>query len=133
MDYFIGKCGDVNTKDGKEFYLFNDEKIASFKVYNFDSLSTIHYEFFKLLPDYPLFNSTNTIIAFNLYVKENYRKKNYGKTLCNIIFEECRKLGVEYFLFHINSNNTNAEKFWDKMEVKKLISNENLSIFYKKL
>jgi hypothetical protein len=133
MDYFVGKSGDINTKEGKEFYLFNEEKIASFKIHNFDLLNLIHREFFELLPDYPFFNSNNTIIAFNLYVKENYRKKNYAKSLCNIIFEECKKIGIKYFLFHVNSNNTNGEMFWNKMEVEKLITNENFSIFYKKL
>lgn len=133
MDYFVGKSGDINTKEGKEFYLFNEEKIATFKLYNFDLLELLHRDMYNLLPDKPTLNYENCLLALGLEVNEKYRNKNYGKILSNLVFEECIKLNVEYFLGYRDVNNAVSKIFWDKLDVKEIINDGKISIILKKL
>jgi hypothetical protein len=133
MKYFIGKTGNVNFTDGYEIYLYNNEKLASIKLYNFDLLSTVQKDLFELLPDEPVLNSQNCLVALSLEVNQKYRNKKYGTSLTNIAFEECTKLGVSYFLGYRYVDNDFSKVFWDKLGVKELISNNKISIILKKL
>ena len=77
MKYFIGKTGNVNFTDGYEIYLYNNEKLASIKLYNFDLLSTVQKDLFELLPDEPVLNSQNCLVALSLEVNQKYRNKKW--------------------------------------------------------
>lgn len=133
LKYNLGVSGDINTPQGLEVYVYNEEKVASIKLYNFEFLEILHNGMYNLLPDEPNFNYSNCLLSFNLYVNENYRKNGYGKIIVNLALEECKKLNVEYFLGYRMYNNKESELFWNKMNFTKLINDENIEVFYKKI
>lgn len=132
-NYYIGKTGNINDIEGLEIYIHNEQKIASIKLYNFEYIDVLHNEVYNILPDDINFNYNNCLLFFNLYVNEKYRKNGYGTKVINLALEECKNLNVEYFLGHRNYGNEESDIFWNKMNFTKLINNENIEVFYKKV
>ena len=77
MEINIGRSGDINNIDGLELYFYNDEKMASIKLYNFDFLPYLQKEIYNILGIVPEFISTYNArkFAWPELVQENDKKK----------------------------------------------------------
>jgi GNAT superfamily N-acetyltransferase len=133
LKYNLGVSGDINTPQGLEVYVYNEEKICSLNLTNYEFIDIIQSDFAELLNEDILFNYKNCLITTNVVTKEKYRRMGYGKLLIDETFKIYKKMKIDYFLAYRFLENNDSKFFWDKFDVTYYKKNKKLQIFYKKI
>ena len=133
MEINIGRSGDINNIDGLELYFYNDEKMASIKLYNFDFLPYLQKEIYNILPDETNFNYSDCILGLSLFINENYRKQGLGTKMLELSFEECKKYNINKWVGYRYNDNKLTEKMFNNLNLETIVKNENIEVYIKKI
>lgn len=128
----VGKVGNINDIDGVEIYLYNsNHKLSSIKLFNFDYLQQKQYQILNILPDDCKLNYSNCIIGLSLFVEPEYRNKGIGKKMLQLSFDECIKYKINNWIGYRYNENEISKKLFSSLNVKKLVSDQNIEVFLK--
>jgi RimJ/RimL family protein N-acetyltransferase len=112
----FGKSGNINSYDGLEMYIYDNEKIGSLFITNFDVSLDINTNTSEILENSSTipFNRLNSLFIFKFNIDDKYRRMGYGTNLLNETVKFCNSIKIKYIYLNCDLSNKRAKKLYDK-------------------
>ncbi len=133
MNY--GKTGNINSYNGLELYLYDNEKIGSLFMTNFDVSVDIDINTSEILEkslNVP-FDRFNSVFIFKFNIDDKYRRMGYGTKLLEEAIKFCISIKINYVYLNCDLLNERAKKFYDKFGFIEIGKNKKDFLLYYKI
>jgi GNAT superfamily N-acetyltransferase len=130
----IVKTGNINTSEGLQIYICNqDEIIGKIILNNFEQSLLVHKTNLDILCDIesPVLNKSNSIFLRSFEIKDEFRNNGYGKKLFSSTITETKKFNVEYLFLICKKDNFIAKNMYQKNGFVDYHSNKTDVLMYK--
>jgi RimJ/RimL family protein N-acetyltransferase len=131
----FGKSGNINSYNGLEMYIYDNEKIGSLFITNFDLSLDINTNTSEILENSSTipFNRLNSLFIFKFNINDKYRRMGYGTNLLNETVKFCNSIKINYIYLNCDLSNKGAKKLYDKFGFIELGKNKNDFLLYYKI